>query len=166
MLPLVDKRQKRKKPKAIARPAKRIARPPPLPLMWVPGHYELPEQAGPPPNERAWRGQYAEPDDMPDRHSRRKRKADYDLASRQRATAGVKPNRLFVLLGGEVDATCKGKNAWDEALRDLVPKCLDMSVVAWSKYEPHLLKKLRRPWTMSLSTSAIPLAWLALGWPS
>ena len=80
---------------------------------------------------------------MPDRHSRWKRKADYDLASRQRAIVGVKPNRLFVLPGGEVDATCEGKNAWDEALRDPVPKCLDMSVVAWSKHEPHRLKKLR-----------------------
>ena len=48
-----------------------------------------------------------------------------------------------MLPGCEVDATYKGKNAWDEALRDLVPKCLDMSVVAWSKHEPHRLKKLR-----------------------
>ena len=79
---------------------------------------------------------------MPDRQSQRKRKADYDLASRQRATAGAKLNRVFVLPGGEADATCEGKNAWDEALRDLVPKRLDMSVVAWSKHEPHCLKKL------------------------
>ena len=46
-VPLVRKRQKRKKPEAIARLPKGIARPPPPPLTWVPGHYELPEQAGP-----------------------------------------------------------------------------------------------------------------------
>ena len=69
--------------------------------------------------------------------------SDYNLVSRQRATAGVKPNWVFVLPGGEIDATCEGKNTWDEALRDLIPKCLDMSVVAWSKYDPQQLKKLR-----------------------
>ena len=75
--------------------------------------------------------------------SRKKHKAAYDLATKQRATAGVKPNRVFVLPGGEVDASCKGKNVWDKALRDLVPKCLDMSVVAWKKHDPQRLKKLR-----------------------
>lgn len=42
-----------------------------------------------------------------------------------------------------MDSTCEGKNAWDEALRDLVPKCLDMSVVAWANHDPKTLKKLR-----------------------
>jgi hypothetical protein len=74
---------------------------------------------------------------------RRKRKGDYDKASRQRATVGGKPNRLFVLQGGEVDASCEGKNAWDAALRDLVPKIIDISVVDWERHKPHTLKKLR-----------------------
>ena len=55
----------------------------------------------------------------------------------------MKPNRLVLLLGREVDSTCKGKNAWDEALRDLAPKCLDMSVVAWANHDPKTLKKLK-----------------------
>ena len=42
-----------------------------------------------------------------------------------------------------MDVTCEGKNAWDEALRELVPKCLDMSVVSWSKHEDHTLQRLR-----------------------
>lgn len=120
---------------------------------WVPGHY-VPSQAtgthtwaaGPPPSFGApWSGQAVvdlAPDSV-DRSCRRKRKAEYDLESRQRATAGRKPNRVFVLPGGEVDVTCEGKNAWDEALRELVPKCLDMSVVSWSKHEEHTLQRLR-----------------------
>ena len=134
--PLTDKRQKRTSSCAPALTAKRAVRPPLPDLTWIPGHYETTEGAGPAISERAWRGRYEEAEDVDDRHSRRKRKADYDLVSRQRATAGVKPNRVFVLPGGEVDATCEGKNAWDEALRDLIPKCLDMSVVAWSKHDP------------------------------
>ena len=78
-----------------------------------------------------------------ERYSRRKRKNEYDLGRRERSTSGRKPNRVVVLPGGEVDASCKGKNAWDEALRDLVPKCLDMSVVNWKSHQPHTLKKLR-----------------------
>ena len=42
-----------------------------------------------------------------------------------------------------MDVTCEGKNAWDEAIRELVPKCLDMSVVSWSKHEEHTLQRLR-----------------------
>ena len=42
-----------------------------------------------------------------------------------------------------MDVTCKGKNAWDEALWELVAKCLDMSVVSWSKHEEHMLQRLR-----------------------
>ena len=138
--PLTDKRQKRTLSRAPALTAKRAVRPPPPDLTWILGHYETTEGAGPAISERAWRGRYEEAEDVDDRHSWQKRKADYDLVSRQRATAGVKPNRVFVLPGGEVDATYEGKNAWDEAL---IPKCLDMSVVAWSKHDPQRLKKLR-----------------------
>lgn len=138
---------------------------------WIPGQY-VPRQlqaggawtgAIPPPAGGPWSGAIA-PTPAPynvqnagcqgqyggfgqtekgERHSRRKRKNEYDAGSRERSTGGRKPNRVYVLEGGEVDATCEGKNAWDEALRDLVPKCLDMSVVDWKKHQPHTLKKLR-----------------------
>ena len=78
-----------------------------------------------------------------ERHSRRKWKNEYDLGHRERSTSGRKSNRVVILPGGEVDASCEGKNAWDEALCDLVPKCLDMSVVNWKSHQPHTLKKLR-----------------------
>lgn len=160
--PLIDKRTKRKKTATSHAAPSNIATPPrPRPtlessqpnLTWVPGHYmPVHSQAqttwgagAVPVVPDLWAGENAAAleEDIDDRNGRRKRKADYDLASRRRATAGVKPNRVEVLPGGEVDSTCEGKNAWDEALRDLVPKCLDMSVVAWSKHEKHTLKKLR-----------------------
>ena len=154
---------RKKNPTPVLPPQKIPPRPPALQTVsesygqpnrsWVPGHY-VPSQAtgtnpwatGPPPSYRApWSGQVVvdlAPDSV-DRSCRRKRKAEYDLESRQRATTGRKPNRVFVLPGGEVDVTCEGKNAWDEALRELVPKCLDMSIVSWSKHEDHMLQRLR-----------------------
>jgi hypothetical protein len=33
--------------------------------------------------------------------------------------------------GGEVDDACPGKNAWDDTVRALVPRILDLSVVDW-----------------------------------
>jgi hypothetical protein len=162
--PLLIRRLPRKKNTTSILPPQKISpRPPTLQTApdsygqpnwsWVPGHY-VPSQAtstnpwaaGPPPTYAApWSGQPAVDlaPDSEERSCRRKRKAEYDLESRRRATAGRKPNRVFVLPGGEVDVTCEGKNAWDEALRELVPKCLDMSVVSWSKHEEHTLQRLR-----------------------
>ena len=130
-------------------------------LHWIPGHYvsSQSQQAVVPwtvnplaPLAGTWPGQAPGQilhcagigsQDSEDRFSRQKRKNEYDFGSRQRASSGTKPNCVFVMEGGEVDGGCKGKNAWDKALRDLVPKCLDMSVVSWKKHRPHTLKKLR-----------------------
>ena len=158
--PLIDKRTKKKKATTVHASPLKFRRPPPHAmargqhiLTWVPGHYMPLQQAthspwttgttSAPPD--AWPAQDigALPEFSVDRNVRRKRKAEYDSASRDRATAGMKPNRIFLLPGGEGDSTCEGKNAWDEALRDLVPKCLDMSVVAWANHDPKTLKKLR-----------------------
>ena len=81
--------------------------------------------------------------DSEDRLSRRKRRNAYEKQSRQWTVAGAKPNCVYVLPGGEVDGESKGKNAWDEAIRELVPKIMDMSVVEWSKHPPHRVKKLK-----------------------
>lgn len=113
--------------------------------VWVPGHYEQTQPEASSPLIRgpsAQRG-LCDSENIEDRLARRKRKKDYDLSCKQRATAGKKPNRVYVLEGGEVDGRSEGKNAWDECLRDLVPKCLDMSVVSWKKHQPHTLRKLR-----------------------
>lgn len=158
--PLIDKRLKKKKTTTVHASPLKFRRLPPHAvgrsqptLTWVPGHYmplqqrsHSPWTAGTTPAlPDAWHDQNvaALPEDSDDRNARRKRKAEYDSGTRERAIAGRKPNQLFLLPGGEVDSTCEGKNAWDEALRDLVPKCLDMSVVAWANHDPKTLKKLR-----------------------
>jgi hypothetical protein len=46
-------------------------------------------------------------------------------------------------VGGDVDRWCVGKNAWDEAVRTLIPKILDISVLHWEGHEPSSLDKLR-----------------------
>jgi hypothetical protein len=33
--------------------------------------------------------------------------------------------------GGDIDGGCPGKNAWDDAIRCLVPRILDMSIIEW-----------------------------------
>lgn len=75
--------------------------------------------------------------------SRRKRRNAYEAGSRERSTRGSKPNRVQVNEVGEVDVACEGKNAWDEAIRKLVPLILDVSVVEWSKQSQTAVKKLK-----------------------
>jgi hypothetical protein len=42
-----------------------------------------------------------------------------------------------------VDGRCEGKNAWDDAVRILIPRILDINVVKWEGHEPKSLDKLR-----------------------
>lgn len=42
-----------------------------------------------------------------------------------------------------MDAACRGKNAWDEAIRDYTPRMLDMSCTTWSKQDSFAVRKLR-----------------------
>ena len=46
-----------------------------------------------------------------------------------RSNAGKKPNQLHMKAGGFVDQASDAKNAWDCAIRSLVPRILDMSVI-------------------------------------
>jgi hypothetical protein len=48
---------------------------------------------------------------------------------------GQKPHRVRVKAGGGIDGGCEGKNEFDEALKSLVPRILDVSCVKW-KYQP------------------------------
>jgi hypothetical protein len=59
-----------------------------------------------------------------------KRKIYYH-GKRDRRTAGKKPHQLEVKIGGEIDAGCDGKNAWDAVLRLHVPRVLDISIIDW-----------------------------------
>jgi hypothetical protein len=118
------------------------------PAQWMP---EKPSQPPPtwsgpqPPAFGApWSESVAAPtQDSEDRASRRKRRQEYDVGNRDRSTEGKKANFVFVCEGGEVDAGCRGKNAWDEAIRDYTPRMLDMSCTTWSKQDPFAVRKLR-----------------------
>ena len=60
-----------------------------------------------------------------------------------RHSGGQKPNTLRVKAGGGIDGGCEGKNAFDEALRSLVPRILDVSVLTWKLQNPGSVAKLR-----------------------
>jgi hypothetical protein len=48
-----------------------------------------------------------------------------------RSNTGHKPNQLHVKPGDYVNQASEAKNAWDDAIRSLVPRMLDMSVIEW-----------------------------------
>ena len=60
-----------------------------------------------------------------------------------RRTQGQKPHRVRVKSGGGIDGGCEGKNEFDEALRSLVPRILDVSCVRWNDQPPNSVEKLR-----------------------
>ena len=73
----------------------------------------------------------------------RKKRATYESGSRNRATYTTKPSFVHVQEGGFINASSEGKNAWDTALRDFVPKIVDVSAVEWSQHKPQTLQRLR-----------------------
>ena len=60
-----------------------------------------------------------------------------------RRNQGQKPHRVRVKVGGGIDGGCEGKNEFDEALRSLVPRILDVSCVRWNDQAPNRVEKLR-----------------------
>jgi hypothetical protein len=55
------------------------------------------------------------------RVARRHKRREYDNVAANRSSMGHKPNQLDVKPGGYVDQGSAGKNAWDDAIRSLVP---------------------------------------------
>lgn len=60
-----------------------------------------------------------------------------------RRNQGQKPHRVRVKSGGGIDGGCEGKNEFDELLRSLVPRILDVSCVRWADQPAHSVEKLR-----------------------
>ena len=73
------------------------------------------------------------------RANRKEAESNVDL----RRSGGHKPYTLRVKPGGGIDGGCEGKNAFDEALRSLVPRILDVSVLKWKFQHPSSVEKLR-----------------------
>ena len=46
-----------------------------------------------------------------------------------RIVEGLKPQQVYMKLGGDIDGALEGKNAWDDAVRTFVPRMLDNNIV-------------------------------------
>jgi hypothetical protein len=65
------------------------------------------------------------------RAARRAHKKDIEEKMDARLAVGQKPHKVRVKANGGIDGGCEGKNEFDEALRSLVPRILDVSCVTW-----------------------------------
>jgi hypothetical protein len=68
---------------------------------------------------------------------------EYDTVALSRSISGHKPNKLRAEEGGDIDGSYAGKNAWDDAVRSLVPRILDLSVIEWEGQKTTAIQKLR-----------------------
>jgi hypothetical protein len=77
------------------------------------------------------------------RAARRAHKKEVEEAMDARRASGQKPQKVRVKAGGGIDGGCEGKNEFDEALRSLVPRILDVSCVSWIDQSPSAIERLR-----------------------
>jgi hypothetical protein len=75
-------------------------------------------------------------------HRRKKRKHGKDVEA-ERTSVGRKAKQIRVKLGGEIDDACPEKTGWDDAVRSLVLRLLDISTVDWEGQKPEAVQKLR-----------------------
>lgn len=81
--------------------------------------------------------------DMAVRTKGRRDKGSYDKEKDTRVKKGVKPHKLVLKEDGTVDASCPAKPAWDEAIRSLLGRCLDVSILKIEKQNPQALTMIR-----------------------
>ncbi|KAG0597191.1 hypothetical protein M758_UG319300 [Ceratodon purpureus] len=62
---------------------------------------------------------------------------------RQRENAGLKPYAVQVRSSGLIDNGCRGHLKWQEIVKDLTPRMLDMSVIKYEDQEESSRKMLR-----------------------
>ena len=77
------------------------------------------------------------------RAARRAHKKEVEEAMDARRALGHKPQKVRVKAGGGIDGGCEGKNSFDEYLRTLVPRILDVSCVSWKDQTPSSVERLR-----------------------
>ena len=78
------------------------------------------------------------------RAARRAMRKEMEERVDARRNQGQKPHRVRVKAGGGIDGGCEGKNEWDEALRSLIPRILDVSCVQWENQSVNSVEKLRK----------------------
>ena len=77
------------------------------------------------------------------RATRRAARKEVETNVEMTRSRGKKPHTLRVKQGGGIDGGCEGKNVFDEALRSLVPRFLDVSCLRWKLQHPSSVEKLR-----------------------
>ena len=78
-----------------------------------------------------------------ERAARKARRKEIEESVDARRAVGQKPHKVGVKAGGGIDGDSKGKNEFDEALRSLVPRILDVSCVKWKDQSPCNIDKLK-----------------------
>ena len=106
---------------------------------WYPGQWIPP----PPAAEEGTKGASQGRPESEARAARRAARKEVETNVNLRRSGGQKPHTLRVKAGGGIDGGCEGKNAFDEALRNLVPRILDVSIVVWKMQNPTSIEKLR-----------------------
>jgi hypothetical protein len=106
----------------------------PYPSQWIPPPTHATQQVQDEPKVKA---------DSERRATRRATRKEAEINVEVRRSGGQKPHTLRVRAGGGIDGGCEGKNAFDEALRSLVPRILDVSVLKWKLQHPGSVEKLR-----------------------
>ena len=99
-----------------------------------------------PPPPTAGEGTQRAPQVRPESEGRATRRAarkEVESNAKLRRLGGQKAHILRVKAGGGIDGGCEGKNAFDEALRSLVPRILDVSILKWKMQNPTCVEKLR-----------------------
>jgi coenzyme F420-reducing hydrogenase gamma subunit len=71
---------------------------------------------------------------------------------------GHKLNQLHVKPGGYVDQASDRKNAWVDAIRSLVPRMFDMSIIEWEAQRPESQEKLREALDLKFEYLGCPLS--------
>ena len=65
-----------------------------------------------------------------------------DIVAAKKSSIGRKLWQIRVQPKGEIDGACLGKNGWDDAVKGLMPRILDISVVDWEAQNPKAMQKL------------------------
>ena len=77
------------------------------------------------------------------RAARRVARKEVETSVNLRRLGGQRPHALRVKASGGIDGGCEGKNTFDEALRSLVPRILDVSCLTWKMQNSASVEKLR-----------------------
>jgi hypothetical protein len=77
------------------------------------------------------------------RATRRHKRKEYDVAAVSKSMNRQKPNTLRVKKGGDINGWYTWKNAWDDAVRSLIPRILDLNVIKWEGQKIVAIEKLQ-----------------------